>query len=110
MTYGICPNCGTTTIGTMTTAGFVPGEHVCTYQEQKLQGNYHDLAPWQTNGYFTVTTGISLRDYFAGLAMQGILVENSEGAGTATFNWRQRAEAAYKAADAMLKAREVHDD
>ena len=51
--------------------------------------------------------GMTLRDWFAGMAMQGILVENSEGAGTATFNWRQRAEAAYKAADAMLKAREA---
>lgn len=46
--------------------------------------------------------GISLRDYFAAKAMQGIfpLCQTNESA----------AEECYKVADAMLKAREVNND
>ena len=43
--------------------------------------------------------GISLRDYFAGLAMKGIIL-------TTGFTIEQRAGWAYRQADAMLKARE----
>ena len=42
--------------------------------------------------------GMSLRDYFAAKAMQGILYEGLESAETATH--------AYEIADAMMKARE----
>ena len=52
--------------------------------------------------------GMSLRDHFAGLAMQGDiaglsinLYEYTDG------ELREKAEAAYRMADAMLKAREV---
>ena len=44
--------------------------------------------------------GISIRDYFAAAALQGLL---SEGGGT---SWDDDAKAAYRAADAMIKARE----
>jgi hypothetical protein len=42
--------------------------------------------------------GMTLRDYFAAKALQGILYEGLESAETATH--------AYEIADAMLKARE----
>lgn len=45
--------------------------------------------------------GMTLRDYFAAAALQGML---GEGGGA---SWDDDAKNAYKAADAMLKAREV---
>ena len=45
-------------------------------------------------------SGMTLRDYFAAAALQGIL---SEGGGP---TWDVDAKCAYAAADAMLKARE----
>ena len=45
--------------------------------------------------------GMSLRDYFAAAALQGLI---ADGGGA---SWEADANAAYKAADAMLKAREV---
>jgi hypothetical protein len=44
-------------------------------------------------------TGMTLRDHFAGLAMQGILYEDLDPPETAKH--------AYEMADAMLKAREA---
>jgi hypothetical protein len=49
--------------------------------------------------------GMTLRDYFAAKAMQGMFASdtsdwNEEG------NWEDRAQAAYAVADAMLEARE----
>jgi hypothetical protein len=45
-------------------------------------------------------SGMDLRDYFAGLAMQAIMVKND-------FEWVDEAwENAYDAADEMMKARE----
>ena len=44
--------------------------------------------------------GMTLRDYFAAKAMQGLLANNNLDA-------QQIAQAAYKVADAMLKARET---
>lgn len=44
--------------------------------------------------------GISIRDYFAAKALQGLI--STEGAGSA----ERYAEIAYKLADAMLKARD----
>jgi hypothetical protein len=46
----------------------------------------------------TSTSGMTLRDYFAAKAMQGILYEGLDPAETAQH--------AYEMADAMLKARE----
>jgi hypothetical protein len=45
--------------------------------------------------------GISMRDYFAAAALQGIL---ADGGGA---SWDDDAKNAFKAADAMLKAREA---
>ena len=43
---------------------------------------------------------ISLRDYFAAKAMQGLLASNRD------LSWRELGALSYDAADAMLKARE----
>ncbi len=50
------------------------------------------------------TPGIELRDWFAGLALQGILTHDDEGL------IPEAAQDAYRYADAMLKAREVSDE
>ena len=50
------------------------------------------------NGCGEPEKGMTLRDYFAAKAMQGILFECLESQNTAKF--------AYELADAMLKARE----
>jgi hypothetical protein len=47
-------------------------------------------------------TGMTLRDYMAARAMQSFLVDQCHDAG----QWDLDAKAAYKVADAMLKARE----
>jgi len=46
-------------------------------------------------------TGMTLRDYFAAAAMQGMLSDPDRGGSGSEF-----AQAAYSCADAMLKARE----
>jgi len=46
-------------------------------------------------------SGMDLRDWFAGLAMEGIAFE--------CLSPEQTANAAYQMADAMMKAREQHD-
>ena len=45
--------------------------------------------------------GMTLRDYFAAKAMQGLLTAKHEA------TWEQLAEAAYKQADAMLEGRTI---
>jgi len=52
-----------------------------------------------------LTAGMTLRDYFAAKAMQGLFASdtsdwNQEG------EWGERARTAYEMADAMMKARE----
>ena len=54
------------------------------------------------NGWGEPFQGMSLRDYFAAKAMQGMLAENGGGA----MNNDELADWAYLLADAMLKARE----
>ena len=56
------------------------------------------LNDWVSSGH----SGMSLRDYFAARAMQSFLVDQCHDAG----QWDLDAKAAYKVADAMLKARE----
>jgi len=46
-------------------------------------------------------SGMTLRDYFAAAALQGLI---ADGGGA---SWEADANAAYKAADAMLRAREA---
>lgn len=51
------------------------------------------------------TPGMTLRDYFAGQALAGIIAADNSPAG----DWPLCAEHAYKAADAMLAARKGPD-
>ena len=46
--------------------------------------------------------GMTIRDYFAAAALQGLLADNGGGG-----SWDSDALNAFKAADAMLKAREA---
>jgi hypothetical protein len=61
--------------------------------------------PWcgDLNDCPTINLGMTLRDYFAAKAMQGIIASLQEGE---DFDDRG-CEWAYKVADAMLRAREV---
>ena len=54
------------------------------------------------NGWGEPFQGMTLRDYFAAKAMQGWLVETSEGVSVTAL-----ARFSYEMADAMLKAREA---
>ena len=54
------------------------------------------------DGHTSPQSGMTLRDYFAAAALQGLLADNGGGG-----SWDSDALNAYKAADAMLKAREV---
>ena len=51
--------------------------------------------------------GMSLRDYFASKAMEGIYASNTEHDHEDAHIFDAVAEAAYKQADAMLKARQA---
>ena len=57
-----------------------------------------------TNHGMIISTGMTLRDYFAAKAMQGYL---SDSEWLAEVSPQGTAEAAYRVADAMLKAREA---
>jgi hypothetical protein len=65
-------------------------------------GFYADGQPCMT--HYGSRSGISVRDYFAAKALQGLLAD-SEREGT----WSEFAEDAYSCADAMLKARERNE-
>lgn len=53
------------------------------------------------DGHTSPQSGMSLRDYFAAAALQGLLASNENG------NSQLFSETSYRLADAMLKAREV---
>ena len=55
-----------------------------------------------SNGFYSTGEGMTLRDYFAAAAMQGMLSDADRGGSGSEF-----AKAAYSCADAMLKAREA---
>ena len=52
------------------------------------------------NGFYSTGNGMTMRDYFAAAALQGLL---ADGGGA---SWDDDAKNAYKAADAMIRARE----
>ncbi len=52
------------------------------------------------------SSGITLRDYFAAKAMQGMFASDTDD-WNEQGDWTSRAESAYEMADAMLKAREA---
>lgn len=66
--------------------------------------NLEELAFPITHANQTYATGMTLRDYFAAKAMQGILACESDS-GVPAFDI---AEFAYAQADAMLKVRETN--
>jgi len=51
--------------------------------------------------------GMTLRDYFAAKAMQGMLAANGDSNGYLEYEEKTVAANSYKLADAMLKAREA---
>ena len=55
----------------------------------------------------SIYDGMFLRDYFAAKAMQGILASNTEHEHEDAHIFDAIAEASYKQADAMLKARQA---
>ena len=57
-----------------------------------------------TSGQTTISEGLDLRDWFAGLAMQGLMIDNPSPA------CGYIATTAYQMADAMMRAREVKND
>ena len=59
------------------------------------------------NGWGEPFQGMTLRDYFAAKAMQGLFASNAEHDHEDEHIFDAVAEAAYKQADAMLKAREA---
>jgi hypothetical protein len=66
-----------------------------------MSGTIHDGGPaFPFKGYAGETYGMTLRDWFAGQALAGLLAHTGESE-------RNRAVAAYRYADAMIKAREV---
>ena len=60
-------------------------------------GQVSEITGQPINGYFA--PGMTLRDYFAAKAMQGLLASGVEA------SMKELAEKAYAMADAMLKAR-----
>lgn len=50
--------------------------------------------------------GMTLRDYYAGQALVGLLSGQYSSAGSSTFNLEEVPEESYKIADAMLAARD----
>jgi len=58
-----------------------------------------------TTGLIVEHEGLDARDWFAGMAMQGMLSENSG----VRYPTNELVEFAYQVADAMMKQREVKD-
>ena len=68
--------------------------------EQTKTAYVHPFAQISTDGSIeAIHSGMTLRDHFAGLAMQGVIVN-------CNLEDEPLAKASYKMADAMLKARE----
>lgn len=72
--------------------------HTAEWHEEVNQKGYaqHDF-----------TMGMTLRDYFAAKAMQGMLAANGDSNGYLEYEEKTVAANAYRLADAMLKSREA---
>ena len=71
-------------------------------------GPIHPIKLEDGAGGYQQLTGISLRDWFAAKAMQGLLAADEGGGGTLPITewvWSDFACCAYKMSDAMLAAR-----
>lgn len=85
------------------------GSAIHAYASAAIQGitdpEERDAAYLKARG--EAVTGMSLRDFFAASALQGMLAGRPESRSAHSSEW---AEAAYLAADAMLVARNQHQD
>jgi hypothetical protein len=54
-----------------------------------------------------IHSGMTLRDYFAAKAMQGLIAASGDAEGTVNYGDAAVAKCAYSMADAMLKARDA---
>lgn len=71
-----------------------PAFPVQALESEYRDGRYHDV--WRPQG------GMSLRDYFAAMALQGLIASNDDAAGDRLTELPRYA---YDIADAMLRAR-----
>lgn len=60
--------------------------------------------------YNYIREGMTLRDYFAAAALQGIIANSKNGAGDFDYKLSQVADDCYAFADAMLRMREPIND
>ena len=51
--------------------------------------------------------GMDMRDYFAAKALQGFCVEEFDNGSPSEWDWESIADDCYKAADALMKARNL---
>jgi len=74
-----------------------------------MNNKINDGGPAFPADFQLYSTGMTLRDYFAAAALQGNLASQSIDVGyyDGADSWNKAATDAYKAADAMLKARET---
>jgi hypothetical protein len=72
--------------------------------KRRKKRKMHDIPAFPTENSYLVSTlhGMTLRDYFAGRAMQGMLCENSG----IRYPTDELVNFAYAVADAMMKERE----
>ena len=75
-----------------------------TWGESLMSEQKDDGGPGPTVAFPDVTpmNGVTLRDWFAGMALQGIIITQVAG-----WDRSDEAEYAYACADAMLKARQA---
>lgn len=59
-----------------------------------------------TPGFESRGTGLSIRDYFAAQIVAALSVQHADMVTPDLWDWDEQARMAYKAADAMLAARE----
>ena len=72
-------------------------QHISGWRKKQIMDKIEQAFP---NPHRTDMGGMSLRDYFAAKAMQGMMHDVSQPVGEVIAEW------AYQVADAMLKARE----
>jgi len=73
-------------------------QHTSGWRKKQIMDKIEQAFP---NPHRTDMGGMSLRDYFAAKAMQGMMHDVSQPVGEVIAEW------AYQVADAMLKAREA---
>ena len=72
---------------------------------KKTGGPAFPTSDWYVNEKAYKMHGMTLRDYFAAKALQGMIVANGDSNGYLEYEEEMVAKNAYKLADAMLEAR-----